>query len=243
MVALRRAATALAALATLGLAVLSGSAHAQTILYATRAAFNAAFPGLPIEGFEAGNVAPNGIVAMGINTLDKTTNNAFFSTGSILDGLRLNTVNSGGGPGGPLDLAGGAQSFSAGDGTKTIVVDTGNDNLDVVLYNNTAHEVGFDLGGNQTAGTYAVSVFNGATLLRSDNFVTSSGAFQFVGYSNAVQTITRVNINAPVFETIDNVAFNGSIFPTATPEPGALGLLAGLGVSGAGLALKRRLRK
>jgi hypothetical protein len=223
--------TATVALATLGLVALTGSAQAQTTLYVSRSTFVAAFPDLPTETFEAGIINAGGITPMGVIALDKTTNNGEFSTGSILDGLRLTTAS---GTTSGLNIAGGSFPLSSGDGTKTIVINAGGDPLNMALYNGNAHDVGFDLGGN-SGNLYTVKAFNGVTLLRTDTFPTVAHTFQFVGYSSASVPITSVSITSPGFTTIDNITFGA-----ATPEPGAFSLLAGLGMCGIGLTLRVR---
>ena len=211
------------------------AAEGQTVLYSSRTLFTAAFPGLPTENFEAGNVGSSQILVMPTGTLDKNTNNSFFSTGSILDGLRLSTRNSGGNAG-SLDIAGGATSFATGDNTKVIVVNQTSDTLDLNFDNGTTNTVGFDLVTNSNEGnSYTVQVFSGATLLRSDVLLTGVAPVRFLGYSSA-SVITRVNVNAPVTETVDNVTFGTTA--SATPEPGNVAFLVGL--TGASLCASRR---
>ncbi len=213
------------------------ASQGQTISYSNRALFNIASPGLPTDGFEAGNVGSSQILTIPSGTLDKNTSNSVFSTGSILDGLRVSVRNSGGIAGG-LDIAGGATVFAAGDNTKVILADQTADTLDLNFYNGTTNTVGFDLLTNSNEGnSYTIQVFSGATLLRSDVLLISGGLVRFVGYSSD-SVITRVNINAPVTETVDNVTFGTT--GSATPEPGNVAFLVGL--TGAGLLLRRRCR-
>ena len=235
----QRANISLTALATLCLAQVGGPSQAQATIFNTRPAFSTANPGLPTEGFEAGIIPSSQIQQMPGNTLDKNTNNSYFSTGSILDGLRLTAVNSGGAPSSTnLDLAGGTSVHASGDNTKVIVVDVSTDSLNVLLYNNNATAVGFDLGAFSSNGAYTVSVFNGTTLLRTDSFSPAANTYQFVGYT-ALQPITRVNISSNFFESIDNVSFG--VAGVATPEPGSIALLTGFGIS-ACVFVKRRKR-
>jgi hypothetical protein len=60
--------------------------------YTSRAVFNAAHPGIPLETFVLTNVPPNSVVACP-EPFNSTTNNACFSPGDILPGISvLNTT-------------------------------------------------------------------------------------------------------------------------------------------------------
>jgi hypothetical protein len=61
-----------------------------------RAAFNAAFPGLPTEDW-SGTIVPAGGVASCLPPLNSATNDACFTTGSVLPGLELDVSVAGGG--------------------------------------------------------------------------------------------------------------------------------------------------
>src|SRR5689334_14012098 len=64
------------------------SAAAQVTTFTTRASFNAANPGLPLEDFEEATLAPStfGNITGPLNT---TSNNIAFVPGDILPGLSL----------------------------------------------------------------------------------------------------------------------------------------------------------
>ena len=61
------------------------------------AAFDAAFPGVLLEDFEAARIA-DGHTGVMPNSLDSSTHNAIFSTGDIIDGLRITAGTSTSGP-------------------------------------------------------------------------------------------------------------------------------------------------
>src|SRR6188768_3403188 len=63
-------------------------ASAALLTFDTRAAFNAAAPGLSVEDFEEGNIGAGGIEGFD-DPLDSSTNNVFFAPGDILAGLTL----------------------------------------------------------------------------------------------------------------------------------------------------------
>src|SRR5690606_32576521 len=71
----------------------NGNATDKAILtyYTVRATFETDYPGLPLEDFEASLVGPGGIEACG-QTFDENTNDACFSTGGIIPGILLKTV-------------------------------------------------------------------------------------------------------------------------------------------------------
>src|SRR6266571_7040399 len=67
-----------------------------TLTYlASRADFTAQFPDLPVEGFEAGNVADGDVVGCP-GPLDATSDNTCFSPGGILPGIRFNSDHTSG---------------------------------------------------------------------------------------------------------------------------------------------------
>lgn len=209
---------------------------AGLIVYATRAAFDAANPGLPVEGFEntsAGTTAFTG-------PLNSATNNAVFSTGSILPGITF-VDNPGPGING-MFLAGPGQSSNP---TRAIGQNTpATDALDILFDGPGVAAVAFDVFqnfgfGSQSGQTqdYPVQIFGASGLLGTINVSVPSGAAGFFGVSSDTELITRVSINrTDAFEVIDNVAFGGTLSVSPIPEPPSLAVW---GVVALGLAAGR----
>src|SRR5262249_57977614 len=78
------------------LLLLATPAGATLTIYADRASFNAANPGLPVETFESAHTGTQAFTG----PLSNTTSNASFQPGDILPGITFSTL------GGPLLVAG-----------------------------------------------------------------------------------------------------------------------------------------
>jgi hypothetical protein len=222
--------------AVLGIA---SSSQAVVITYANLAAFNAAAPGLPVEGFQNANTS----ASVGFNgPLNSATNNFAFSPGDILPGITITDSTPA-----SVDL------FIAGPGQSsnpTIAVGSNFPSTDTLnlVFSPTVTAVAFDLfqnfgGGFQSGSpqTYTVSLFGvGNVLLGSFNTTVPSGSGGFFG-ATSTDAITRITINGPAgaFEVIDNVRFGQA---AAVPEPISLVVFGGL-VLGGGLVARKRLMK
>lgn len=119
----------------------------------SRAAFAAAFPGLPTEDFSGTLVAP-GAVGSCFPPFNSTTNNACFTPGAIMPGVEINLVIQGGG--GELVVLG------VGFLGNTNVLVGPNSFVDDIVFNFSpaVRAAGFDLVNPMTPGqTYNVEIF------------------------------------------------------------------------------------
>lgn len=210
-------------------------ASADLVFFTSRAAFNAAAPGLPIEGFENAGCTTTEFTG----PLSSTSSNSCFMPGDILPGITF--VDSPGPDSGGLFVASPGQSSQA---TIAIGQDSpSSDSLDVILEPDVT-AVAFDIyqnfGGGSQSGSpqpYPVSVFGpGGVLLGSIVVIVESdgpgGFFGVIAINGQIIDVVSVN-NPSAFDVIDDVAFGIA----QAPEPGALGLLA---LSLALLGLRRR---
>jgi hypothetical protein len=217
------------------------AARAQLTFFSTRTAFNTAFPGLPVEGFEKARIGLGGAAVIA-NPLDKTTNNTVFHTGEILDGLRVSSSGSHGGQ--ELGLL--APNPIIGNTTVTPYNNFGGDSLDLTFYNNNVTSVGFDvLDAIVSNVPTKITIFGIGGVLLGTSTVNDSASGSFFGVSST-NVISRIDVLSsgpiPIFRIIgvDNVAFTRS--GTAVPEPNGAALLLGLTTS-AGLFLRYRNRR
>lgn len=200
------------------LGLLVPPSHAVLVFYLSRAAFNAAAPGLPIEDFEEANVAPGTIVSMD-GDLDKNTSNAYFAPGEILDGLRLREA--------PPRASDGIAITGAGHAGVPSIATFANffvDTYNMFFYNNDTTAVGVDLHSAFDPSTLEISIFGlGDVLLGMTRSPATPGGV-FWGVSSD-DIITRINLSSLTgqSEGVDNVAFG---LPQQVPEPSALALLA-----------------
>jgi len=198
--------------------------NAGMTFYGTRASFNTAAPGLPIEDFEEARIAP-GLGQDMDGNLDKNTNNALFLPGEILDGLRLREN--------PPEASLGLSILGAGiasQPSKDVFADYPVDTLDLIFYNNDVTAVGSDLHSAYVADLFNISIFGmGGPLGTTTSSATPGGVFWGV---TSTDIITRINFSSTTNksnEGVDNVAFGTP--GGAVPEPATM-LLLGSGLLG-----------
>ncbi|MEZ6127689.1 MAG: PEP-CTERM sorting domain-containing protein [Planctomycetaceae bacterium] len=232
----------LSTLAILAFVCFATSAQAE-IIFSSRAAFEAMFPGLPTEDFEEANVAV-GSAAFFNGPLSSTTNNGIFAPGDILDNLviRDRSFNSGG-----------MNALGAGviTGTSRMVgndqLDTFDANTQMLFLNNSANTIGFDMfaargSGSSTAGRMRVSV-SGVTPGVGETYIVNlaqdTGAFFGIHTGNElIDQIELTYLDSPSqVEFVDNISFGVT---TAVPEPSTLIALSTLGIA---MLIRRRALK
>lgn len=214
-----------------------GQSKAGITTYGTRAAFDVAAPGVPVEGFQ--NADTSGTV--GFNGPLNSSSNipGVFSPGDILPGITItdSTPSS-------VDL------FTAGPGQSsnpTLAVGSnfpGSDSLEL-LFGPGVTALAFDLfqnfGGGAQSGsnqTYQVSLYDTSNvLLGTYNTTVPSGSAGFFGATSDSDLIGRASIVGPnsAFEVVDNIAF-GRAQAEAVPEPASVAMLVvgAMGVAGYG---------
>lgn len=222
----RSAAAAIVAIALLSIA--SSICQASPITYyPNRAAFNAAKPGLPVEGFSAarftGNCYPGSMYCAGFqpSPLNSSTQYAFFSANTILPGVTITTL---------LPEAPGNQNlivFNNGavktGGTKSVGTNSFGDTL-VLKFSPGVLAVAADIFAccedtsppvPTDAGDFTVRFYNGTTLIDSRTFSQATGEFGFLGVSSTVP-ITSIQIlynSNEAVTGVDNVAFGSAPAP------------------------------
>jgi hypothetical protein len=178
-------------------------------VYTSRAAFDAACPGLPAESFEDGNVAPGDFEYIEA-PLSATTNNppAFFA-GDVLPGLTVTTY--------PLLDPPYTDLFVSGDGyfgTPSIQVGTNATFVDLVLeFDPIVACAGFDADLNSVGRPTTITAFDASG--NALGSVTISGfALRFAGFScDASCSIARIvfaSSRSAEYADVDNVSFGGS---------------------------------
>jgi hypothetical protein len=203
------------------------SAEAALITFDSRAAFDAAAPGLALEDFEDAVVTAGGVEAFD-EPLNAATATALFPAGSILPGLTLDTPADF-----DFDLALVGAGF-AGIPTNSVFSNFFADTLNVHLASGTA--VGLDAFSIFEDSTVTISVYGAGDALLGTFDIAAGTAGTFFGVVNDSGAITRLNLfSARGFsEGVDNIAFES----TPVPEPASL-VLFGTGIAGV-LALSRR---
>ena len=223
-------------------------ANAQVNFTNSEAQFNANNPGLPIQNFQAANVAPGG--AVGCNApVNENSNGLCFTPGDILPGIEF-TDNPG--PDKEGLVVAGANLFGNNNPPNVLLNDLFEKNLDVV-FTEVTDAVGLTLGciadddANCTNQTIIVSVFGPADiLLGSTNVPATSFVNTFVGIVSG-QPITRISLafSAPSdieVKAIFDVRFGiGGGRVSSVPTLSEWGLIAMAGILGiAGFMVMRR---
>ena len=178
--------------------------------YSSRTLFDSENPGLPVEDFENANIAP-GTINTFPSPLDQFTNNAFFTTGSILPGIQLNSIGNN-----PTRLAILGSGAYSGNPSKIALPDYFANNAQF-LFNPAIYSVGLDAidltGGTQcTIEIYDV----GGNLLGSVIAATSaSGIFWGVKSDTPIGEIRLVS---PSAAGADNIAFGNVTQPVPVSD-------------------------
>lgn len=209
---------------TLGFLILFSAAPAIAVpatLHPTRVAFEAAFPGLPVEDFEEAVQGFGGLQntfgVMG-NPLDSSTLNTFFSPGQIRDGLRLTANNVAGVAVDNLLVAAPGYRSNPSHAISYNDANTSSPEMTILFFNDNVNAVGLDLTSPGLQDVI-VSLFSGGNSL--GNFVVNDllTTGTFFGASST-DTITRLTISGRTinddFFSVDNIAFG----PAPVPEAG-----------------------
>ncbi len=206
---------AVAGLMTLAPAVSRGS----IIYYATRSAFDAAEPGLPVQGFSSANLYGQPFVILP-NGLNSATNNSVFVAGSILPGLTISTLHPGSASN-ALEVYGLSIGNSWFGDTLVLSFAPGVSAVAEDAFANTSY-------GPSFAGNITEEIFNGSTTLGARTFSEAADGSVFIGVSSTTLPITSVELSwtsdgdASTFTS--NIAFGTPA--SAAPEPSTFALLA-----------------
>jgi hypothetical protein len=211
-------------------ALLLFTVPSYAMTFSSRAAFNAAAPGLPIETFETGLVAP-GVVVVCNGPVNSALGSTCFPAAGLLPGATYSAS-----PGSTLALVG-AGVAQAGNASKVLGPNVFADTFNISFTN--AIAVGFDVYPGPVAGNVQVTVFDPTNVVIGTYTFAAAFGPNFFGVTSNSDLIGRVNVasqSAPQpGELIDNLAFG---IPGATvPEPSSLALMVG------GLAVLLRFRR
>lgn len=208
----------------------AAAADAALITFASRPAFSAAAPGLPVETFESGLVAPGGVTTCA-GPVSSGAASACFPLGGLLPGATYAASP------GPLLALLGAGFPVIGNPSKVLGPNAFADTFNITFASATA--VGFDVFPGFTAGSVQISIFDPLNVLLGMFTIAAPIGGTFFGVISTTDLIGRINIaslTATPGELVDNVAFGVA----QVPEPGLL-LLLGSGALTA--AARGRLRK
>ncbi len=209
-----------------------GAARADIVVFNTRADFNAAAPGLPVETFESGLVAA-GAVTLCPSPLSSASGSPCFTPGGLLPGVVFSAS-----PGLALLGAG-----VAGNTSRVLGPNSFFDSLDLTFADTFA--VGFDVFSGPAAGVLVVRVFDPANNLLGSfqGFIPVTG--EFFGVLSTTVRIGRINIasqSGVVGQLVDNVAFGAAAQTALIPEPATM-ILLGTGLAGVAAKVRRRRKE
>ena len=177
-----------------------GYLGSATALFATRTAFNAAVPGLPVEDFEEGQVAPNSVVTTAGPIMNGVVNNAFGNPNDILPGIIIQSTDEGH-PAEEIALLG---AGLIGNASKVLGANWFLDNTEI-LFPDGVGAVGMDVLLD-TAGSLGIDVYGlGGQILYSGS-LNSSPQGAFFGMTSA-DPIARIVLLSSGGDLVDNIAF------------------------------------
>ncbi len=186
-----------------------GSPTPTLATFANRANFDIANPGLPIEDFEEGMVAPGGVLGCDA-PIDNSTNNACFVPGDILPGVIFSDD-----PGPDVD---GLLLLGAGfNGNPSISFGTNTYNDKTVIeFNPPVPAAGMDLQCHFSADTVDVEIYGtgGVPLAAFQSNCPNEGAFFGVSAMSGIE-IERIVLFSPTnqVELLDDLAFGVPVHP------------------------------
>ena len=189
--------------------------------YSSRAVFDAAYPGLPIEGFENGSMAEATIGTIA-HPLDQFSSNAYFDPGDILPGIQFRSSADHGGE----EIAVLGNQF-AGNPSKTAVANTFVDSYRII-FNPPVEATGMDVQSFMGSGTCQVDIYDTNGLVASTTSLgDASGVFW--GVSSDTDPIVAIVITdlGSGAEGADNIAFQSPDIPWLSENPISGSLAAG----------------
>lgn len=202
--------------------------YASLITFSSRAVFNAAAPGLPIETFETGLVGA-GAIANCNGPVNSASGSTCFPVVGLLPGATYSAS-----PGPSLALIGAGFAL-VGNASKVLGPTPFADTFNISFINATA--VGFDVFPGPAAGNVQVTVFDPSNVLLGTFTFAAAFGPNFFGVTSDSDLIGRVNVASQApnpGELVDNVAFG---IPATVPEPSSLALMV------SGLAVLLRFRR
>ena len=228
MILHKRARLFVGALALMSVAL---PAEAALITFSNRSLFDLAAPGLPVETFSAGLVAPASVTICN-GPLSSAVASACFASGALVPGVVYSAS-----PGPSMALLG---SGFPGVGNTTTVLGPNSFVETLNLTFTSAEAEGLDVFAGIAAGNVLLSVFGPADVPLGSFTVLAPSGGTFFGVVSDAGPIGRLNVASQTTapgELVDNVAFGA--LTTPVPEPASLALLS-IGLSAAAAARRRR---
>jgi PEP-CTERM motif len=203
--------------------------QADVFTFSSRAAFNIAAPGLPVETFETSTVAPGGVVSCN-GPVTSGTVNPCFPAGGLLAGA---TYAANPGPG--LVVLG-AGFAGIGNASRVLGPNFFTDTFNLTFLS--ANAVGFDVFAGPGGGNVMISVFDSSAALVGTFSVMApvGGTFFGVISTTGIGRINIASLATTPGELVDNVAFGVT---NPVPEPASM-ILLGSGLAGLVAAMRKR---
>lgn len=187
----------------------SASTAAGITYYNSRAVFDGDFPGLPVEGFENGNVSANNIISFAA-PLNASTNNSAFNPGDILPGIEFTTSN----PSYPTAIVLIGTNY-AGVSSKVALANVFGAKY-VINFNPAVEAVGMDVVNIFGGSSANIEIYDINSNLLASTSTASSPSGSFWGVTSDTP-IGKIIIHDPASgaEGADNIAFGNA--PVVVP--------------------------
>jgi exosortase sorting signal-containing protein len=230
------------------ISVHGSTTRAAVIFTTSRAQFFQDNPGLLLQTFDRGNVAPGGLASC-VTPVDSSSNDDCFSPGDILPGIAFSTDPDFG----DTDLAGPFWFGNLNPG-KVLVPDGSKQKSVITFPDNSVKAVGlelgclFDGGGTCVGQTMLVQVYGAGDALLGETIVQVDDTFEsFLGINTdeQIERITFIDADLetqPSFNGVEKVYFPNAALHNipALSQYGIAALALALGLAAAFAVRKRR---
>ena len=175
--------------------------HTIVNAFSSRANFDSAYPGAPLEDFEDTLLSDN-VVLNFDGPLNSSTNNSAYAPGAIMDGISINAVINGG----DGQLAVLTDGYMVGVPTTMVGANAFVDNTEITFSEDNVMAVAMDIFMPVAQGDIEITVYGPGGTVQDTDTLTVDADGEFFGIATD-EPISRIVLSTPGGELIDNLSF------------------------------------